>query len=85
MTDENTTIPQPQAQTAEDLITRAMAVADKLEIANKQAQENLMRAQEFAAKTLLGGRSEAGQKEVSEIDKLKADTDAILKTYGFKK
>lgn len=76
--------PNPIVETT-SIIDKADATATRMEIANKKAEETLIRLEAIAARMMLGGRAEAGQVNKTPEQTATEATDArvaiALKKY----
>ena len=67
------------------VIDKADAVAQRMENANKKAEELLIRQEAIAARMMLSGRSEAGQinrtPEEVQKEKVQEEADKIIKQF----
>lgn len=67
------------------LIDKAASVAERMEAANKKAEELAQRVEAAAARMMLSGKAEAGtpQKTTEQIkaDEIDAEVQAALKRY----
>ena len=76
-------IPSEETQTAEDLISKANVAAERQEKANDELREQLDRQERMNVEKTLGGKADAGSKELSEEEKQIRDTDKYLEGTGF--
>ena len=69
---------QPEANTAQNLLEKAEAVAKKIEEANKKTEELLKRQEEIQARNILGGRSTVTPPEAPKVESAKDYAERIM-------
>lgn len=83
MTEETPKVEQSVEQPS--IVEKANSVAERIEAANKKAEEILKQQQEFYSKNLLGGRAAAGaiQKTPEETmqEEIKKQVETALKAF----
>ena len=68
----------------QSLIEKAIAAAERLEVANKRSEELLKQNQEVLTRSILGGNSSAGsaiQPQKTEAEKIQEEANDFIKKF----
>ena len=74
---------QKEVDRSLDMVDKANEAADRLENANKDLKVTLERQERLRVEEVLGGKAEAGSKEVSEEEKAIASARKLVEGTGF--